>query len=207
MQRNVSTTVVAVVGTDPGPVAKALGEAANVAAALPDPGADPLDRAVAAWHEATRTHRPYLVHDADPLAVVADAWVARFDGAAPTGDLEVAVSQAVARWRAGTVELPDYYLVVDPQDLGVTRRHWLLGYLHQRAPARVVPVAGDPGELRAALARLRAGRWWPDLDGLLDGIERVVPDQFAAPDGPDRGAAPGDDPGRLVPGRGPAAER
>jgi hypothetical protein len=34
---------------------------------------------------------PYLVHDADPLALVADAWVRRYDQQGPAGELEVAV--------------------------------------------------------------------------------------------------------------------
>jgi hypothetical protein len=33
------------------------------------------------------------------------------------------------------------------------------------------------GEAGDRIARLDAGRWWPDLDALLDGVERVVPDQ------------------------------
>lgn len=203
VRRTVSTTVVAVVGDDPRPAAAALGEAANVRAALVDRDTDPLERAVEAWRAASRTHRPYLVHDADPLAAVAAAWVARYDDAQPPGGLEVAVSETLARWRAGTLELPDYYLVVDPQDLPVTRRHWLLGYLHDRAPARVVPVGSAPQELLTAVGRLRAGRWWPDLDALLDGVERVVPDRFARPAaaGPaldqDRAAVP-HPPGREV---------
>jgi hypothetical protein len=36
--------------------------------------APPPERAGAAWQAATSTQAPYLVHDADPLALVADAW-------------------------------------------------------------------------------------------------------------------------------------
>jgi hypothetical protein len=48
--------------------------------------------------------------------------------------------------------------------------------LHAAAPARVVPAAGADDALDR-LARLPTGRWWPDLDDLLAGIEHVVPDR------------------------------
>lgn len=177
MQR-VATTVVAVVGAARAPRAcvERLAGAANVRTVLPDPDAPPLDRAVDAWSAAAGAHVPYLVHDADPLEAVADAWVRRFDGAGPVGELEVAVAETLTRWRTGSFELPDYYVVVDPDALGPTRRHWYLGLLHGRAPGRVVPVA-RPGDLRRELRRLAPARWWPPLDRLLDGIDRVVPDR------------------------------
>jgi hypothetical protein len=185
--RRTSTTVVAVVGEGNGPCVTRLGEAVNVAAASdadptvtarePDGAADPLDRAVRAWSEATRVHTTYFVHDADPLAAVVDAWVRRFDEQGPAGELEVAVSATLARWRVGSIELPDYYLVLDAEALAPTRRHWYLGVLHRAAPARVVPVAHTV-EAARALPRLGAGRWWPDLDELLAGIDRVAPDQL-----------------------------
>ena len=56
-----------------------------------------------------------------------------------------------------------------------TRRHWYLGVLHTAAPARVVPVT--PQGAHGMLGHLGSGRWWPDLDELLDGIDRVVPDR------------------------------
>ena len=125
-----------------------------------------------------RTHSPYFVHDADPLAAVADAWVRRYDEEGPVGELEVAVTETVARWRARSIELPDYYLVLDAETWGPTRRHWYLGVLHDAGPARVVPAIGDPLVLADTLGHLSAGRWWPDVDRLLDGIDRVVPDQI-----------------------------
>ncbi|HEX5587696.1 MAG TPA: hypothetical protein VFZ17_10330 [Acidimicrobiia bacterium] len=151
-----------------------LGAETNVVSVLPE-GDDPLDRAVTACSEATRIHAPYCVHDADPLAAVADAWVRRFDEQGPIGELEVAVQATLARWRVGSIELPDYYLVLDAEQWSATRRHWYLGVLHRAAPARVVPIANATGAVDA-LAHLSAGRWWPDVDVLLDGIEHVVPD-------------------------------
>jgi hypothetical protein len=40
----------------------------------------------------------------------------------------------------------------------------------------VVPVAGTAAAVERALNHLPAGRWWPDLPDLLDGIDQVVPD-------------------------------
>ncbi len=174
-----ATTVVAVVGGDATVCVRRLGEAANVVAVSVDGDDPPLDRAVATWSQATRAHTPYLVHDADPLAVVADAWVRRYDEQGPIGELEVAVAETLARWRVGSIELPDYYLVLDAESWGATRRHWYLGVLHRAAPARVVPVP-DPEAAARTLPRLGAGAWWGDLDDLLDGIERVVPDQVSS---------------------------
>jgi hypothetical protein len=172
-----STTVVAVVGTDAAACVERLGRAANVVPVTVDADEPPLDRAVAAWSDAARSHSPYFVHDADPLAAVADAWVRRYDEEGPIGELEVAEVETLARWRVGSIELPDYYVVLDAERWGPTRRHWYLGMLHSRAPARVVPVP-DPDAAARMLPRLGAGAWWPDLDDLLGGIERVVPDQL-----------------------------
>ncbi len=175
--RRTSTTIVALVGTDAAACVERLGRAANVVPVAPDEDDPALDHAVAAWSEATKVHTPYLVHDADPLLAVGDAWVRRYDEAGPVGELEVAVSETLARWRVGSIELPDYYLVLDAESWGPTRRHWYLGVLHAAAPARVVPVP-DPDAAARMLPRLGAGAWWPDLDDLLAGIDQVVPDQL-----------------------------
>lgn len=122
------------------------------------------------------THTTYVLDDGDPLGAVADAWVRRFDEDGPVGELEVAVTGTVQRWRAGTVELPDYYLVTGVEDLGPTRRHWYFGVLHDAAPRRIVPVDPDPRRVLEALEALPPGPWWPPLDRLLDGIDQRVPD-------------------------------
>jgi hypothetical protein len=173
------TTVVAVVGDAAADCVQRLGEAVNVVPVSVEADDPLLDRAVETWAEASRAHTPYLVHDADPLAAVADAWVRHFDEQGPVGELEVAVAETLARWRVGSIELPDYYLVLDAETWGPTRRHWYLGVLHRAAPARVVPVP-DPDAAARTLPRLGAGAWWPDLDDLLAGIERVVPDQISS---------------------------
>jgi hypothetical protein len=177
MQR-ISTTVIAIVGEPARACAQALDRAANIRVELPDPSAPPLDRAVTAWQAATSTQAPYLVHDADPLTLVADAWVRRFDQQGPAGELELAVGDTLTRWRARTIELPDYYLLLDPASWDPTRRHWYLGLLHRAAPARVVPADTATDQLQSRIATLASGRWWPDLDQLLADIDRLVPDQL-----------------------------
>ncbi|MGD9796598.1 MAG: hypothetical protein AB7H43_03765 [Acidimicrobiia bacterium] len=185
---SLNTTVVAVIA--PGEAAPLDGlRAGNVRVVRADPDAPPLDRALAAWREASGTSAPYVVHDADPLAWVAEAWIRRFDGAGAAGELEVAVSETLARWRARSLDLPDYYLLVDPEGLGVTRRHWYLGVLGAAAAARVVPARPAVG-LLDQLGALPPGPWWPDLDRLVADLDRVVPDQVGrlGPPGPDPAA-------------------
>jgi len=178
--QRLSTTILAVVGTDARLAAQALGQAANVRAVLPDPGDPPLERARAALAGAAGAAAPFVVHDADPLAEVTDAWVRWYDGEAGRGELEAAVAAVVGRWRAGSLELPDYYLLLDAEDWPATRRHWYLGWLPRHAPARVVPAGADRSALPAAVRRLRAGRLWPGIDRLLEGADRVTPDEFVA---------------------------
>jgi hypothetical protein len=172
----VNTTVVAVVAPAGSPPPLAAVSAPNVRVVRPPDDAPPLDRAVTTWNEARHTNSPYLLHDADPLAVVVDAWVRRFDGSGVVGDLEVAVAETLARWRARSLDLPDYYLVVDPEALAPTQRHWYFGVLGAAAPARVVvPAASAP--VADHLGELRPGPWWPDMDRLLADVDHIVPDQ------------------------------
>lgn len=180
MQRS-AATVVALVGPGADGLVPRLGQAGRVRAVSVDPALPPLERAVAAQQGTAATGATLAVHDADPLAAVVDAWVRLFDGTGAAGELEVARAAVVARWRARAVELPDYYLLLDPDGWDPTRRHWYLGVLSAAAPARVAPLrAAD--DVPAALRRLPAGRWWPRLDRLLDGVERQVPDRLVPPD-------------------------
>jgi hypothetical protein len=173
----VNTTVVAVIAPkgDPSPLERV--RAANVRVLRPDADAAALDRAVMAWEQARRTSTPYLMHDADPLAWVADAWARRFQAEGSAGDLEVAVAETLARWRARSLDLPDYYLLTDPERLSPILRHWFLGLLGSAAPSRVVNGrAGAP--VVDQLADLHPGPWWPGLDRVLAGIDRVLPEQL-----------------------------
>jgi hypothetical protein len=175
----VNTTVVAVVAPPGSRPPLAAVSASNVRIVRPSHDAPELDRAIETWREARHTSSPYLLHDADPLALVADAWVRRFDGSGAVGDLEVAVAETLARWRARALDLPDYYLVVEPEALGPTHRHWYFGVLGAAAPSRVVvPAASAP--VAEHLGELRPGPWWPDMDRLLADIDHLVPDQAEA---------------------------
>lgn len=178
MQR-ISTTVVALVGADE-VTTSSIRQKDNVALCQPDPSAAALDRAVTAWELARRTRIPYFVHDADPLVVVANAWAAYFEGTGPLGELEVAVAETVARWRAGSLELPDYYVVSSPEEWPPVRWDWHLGVLAGTNPVRVATVT-EPADLVRVLAALPAARWWPPLDELLAGIERALPERAGLP--------------------------
>jgi hypothetical protein len=183
--KRLATTVVCLIGEGAPGVLDRLAPAANVRTVEPDRTAPPLDRAVEAARSAAGTHLPYFVHDADPLAPLAEAWGRRFDveaagGPAPPGELEVARSEILQRWRAGSLDLPDFYLLLDADALPPLRRHWYLGVLGGATPRRVV-LAGP--SLAVTLRRLPAGRWWPPLDELVADVERAVPDQVGRPRG------------------------
>lgn len=175
--RQLDTTVIALVGADADPWLGALGSLPNVRCLEPSEAGDPVERASLTWRQVVATRRRFTVHAADPLAGVADAWVEFFEHRGAHGDIEVARSQVLERWRSGTLDLPDYYLVVDPAGLGETRRHWYLGVLATCRPSRVVVVTGDEGAVLGGLRGLPAGPWWPDLDVLLDSVERTVPER------------------------------
>jgi hypothetical protein len=178
MQR-VSTTVVCVVGADDAAI-DTLRHKANVVVCQPDTSDPGMARAVDAWERARRTHSAYFVHDADPLVSVADAWGGYFEGSRPVGELEVTIGETLARWRARSLELPDYYLVFSADEWAPHRRHWYLGLLAGAATFRVAAVDQEV-DLAYKLAALPAGRWWPDLDRLLAEIERLPPDQAGLP--------------------------
>jgi hypothetical protein len=179
--QRIQSTVVVLVGTDR-TVYDSLAAASNVRASHGDEHAPPLDRAVEAWTKAKETRLPYFVHDADPLAEVEQAWTRRYDGEGVPGELEVAVAATLARWRNGSIELPDYYLLVGADGWPTTRRHWYLGLLGAAAPNRVQVT--DDADVTATLANLPSGRWWPELDVLISGIDAVVPDQAGLPGQP-----------------------
>jgi hypothetical protein len=123
-----------------------------------------------------------VVHDADPLGAVGDAWVGLFDGAAPVGGLEVAIETALAALRSDRLVLPDYYVVLDPDAMPVTRRHWWLGVLAGTAPSRVVPAPASVSAVTDVLGTLSSGRWWPaDTAAWLRALPRVVPDRAGLP--------------------------
>jgi hypothetical protein len=175
--RRLSSTVVVVAGERSGKVVSGLDGLRNVRAITRD-GRSPadVDRAV---NQAVAT---YVVHDADPLGAVGDAWAGLFDGTAPVGALEVATETALAGLRSERLVLPDYYVVLDPDAMPVTQRHWWLGVLAGAAPARVVPAGASASAVTEVLGSLAPGRWWPaDLESWLRELPRVVPDRAGLP--------------------------
>ena len=66
------------------------------------------------------------------------------------------------------------------------RRHWFLGLLVSAAPSRVITSRAD-ATVVDQLADLPSGPWWPDLDRVLAGLDRVLPEQLGpvgTPSGP-----------------------
>ncbi|WP_204076532.1 hypothetical protein [Planotetraspora phitsanulokensis] len=178
--RRLSSTVVVVAGDHAADVVSALDGLHNVRAITRGerPAADVTETV-------TRARATYVVHDADPLADVGAAWADFFDGAAPTGGLEIAIEAALAGLRGDRLILPDYYVVLDPDDLPATRRHWWLGVLAGAAPTRVVPAPASAAVVGELLGHLAPGRWWPDdLDGWLRGLPQAVPDRVGLPGDP-----------------------
>lgn len=176
MQPRLTTTVLAVVGPKAAACVTSLEAARNVTTLLTSSEDDPVQQTMKAWRQAARSRSLYTVHNADPLQPVVDSWSALFDGG-PRGDLEVAVAETLARERSGAIGLPDFYLVVDPENFAGRKRDWYLGVLHRAAPHRVVPVAPEGELVRAALASLPHGKWWPEVNDLLEGLDLTLPDQ------------------------------
>ncbi|KAA9150635.1 hypothetical protein FPZ12_040735 [Amycolatopsis acidicola] len=170
-----NSTVVVVAGETAAEVVPRLDVLANVrAAAVPD---DDAARELVA-----HSHAAYVVHDADPLSGLAAAWAGFFDGAGTPGTLEVTVEATLSRLRTGALTLPDYYVLLDPESLAATERHWWLGVLAGVSPSRVIPAAPHAAAVAEVLSRLPSGRWWPDPpEEWLRALPRTVPDSVALP--------------------------
>ena len=177
--RRESSTVVVVVGEVREALLAALAQSANIALVRPSgPEEEPDRLAAAAWAlaEAGRRAAPFVLVPADPLAGVAAQWRAMWDLSAGTpgpAGFEAAAAEALAAWRAGRFELPDYYLTLTPATTGGTGPDLYLGPLRAARPRRVAAVltAADDGQaaaqVRQALRELPHGPWWPPLDELL----------------------------------------
>jgi hypothetical protein len=120
--RRESSTVVALVGTgtvgpEAEPLLAELGRSVNISVVRPPvQTADPVESAALALSQTGRRASPFALVPADPLAGVATQWRAMWDvsHATPAGAVlfEEQVAHALAAWRAGRFELPDYYLVL-----------------------------------------------------------------------------------------------
>jgi hypothetical protein len=165
-----STTIV-VVGDAAPDTLGALRHYANVSAAL---FTDDTDTEVRRW--VSGVHSPYLAHNRDPLAHVAAAWVEFFDDQTTLGTLDLEVDRALAAFKRQDLEMPDYYVVTDPEKLSTTWQHWWLGVLPQAAPTRVIPWGeAATGSLGRTLRSLPTSRPWPDTDRWLHEVARTIP--------------------------------
>jgi hypothetical protein len=184
MRRNASTVVV-LAGPAPGEVLAALGRSMNVALIRPAEGAEGAEGAAAeALQRASRATSPYALVPADPLAAVAASWREMWDVSRQEGSaaFEQEAVKALAAWRAGRFELPDYYLVLARED--TEGPDFYLGPLRSARPHRVVLVPEqEPGRQAAgvlhALGSLRHGPWWPGLDEVIEVARRFYPDSLA----------------------------
>ncbi|MCD5348028.1 hypothetical protein PX701_12130 [Agromyces sp. H3Y2-19a] len=167
-----SSTTLVVVGDETASAIHALERFANVrAASLPDAS----DAEVARW--SSGSDAPYVVHDHDPLAHVAAAWVEFFDDLSTYGVLELEIARALEAAGRHDLSVPDYYVVIHPENLPVTWKHWWLGVLASASPSRVIPWPDADASLAQLLRRLPAARAWPEVGTWLPTVAAAVPDR------------------------------
>jgi hypothetical protein len=193
MRRNASTVVV-LAGPAPGEVLAALGRSMNVALIRPEKGIEGLAAAAEALQRASRATSPYALVLVDPLAAVAVSWREMWDVSKQEGPdgFEQEAVKALAAWRAGRFELPDYYLVLARED--TEGPDFYLGPLRSAQSNRVVLVPGpEPAQQAAgvlhALGSLRHGPWWPGLDEVIEVARRFYPDSLGEGNATGRGPA------------------
>jgi hypothetical protein len=166
-----NATIVAIVGDRSAEVIEGLGALRGVdALQLGEPDAEGTERISA-------SHGTYVVHDADPLAHVAHAWVEFFDDRSTGGALEVEIETALTAFARGERVMPDYYVVLDPESLESTWRHWWFGALASHGSRRVVPQPAAVGSVRRLLRQLPAAPGWVAPESWLPGLEFTVPDR------------------------------
>jgi len=172
MEAPASTTLV-VVGDAATSAIHALEGFANVqAASLPDA----TDAEVARWSATSAA--PYVVHDHDPLGHVAAAWVEFFDDQSTFGVLELEIDRAMEAVERHAMNVPDYYVVLHPETLPITWKHWWLGVLAAESPTRVIPWPDADASLAGLLRHLPTGRAWPDVESWLPTVAGAVPDRI-----------------------------
>lgn len=176
-------TTVVIVGDETETALRKLEGYANVRAAS---FAGRPDDEVERW--TTSTPALYLVHDRDPLAHVAGAWTEFFDDQATLDTLRLEIDETVTALDRGRLSIPDYYVVLDPESLPATRRHWLLGVLGTASPVRVIPWRDPDAPIAPLLRRLPTARPWPEHGPWLRGVTTAVPDRVGL-DGPRSDAA------------------
>ncbi len=188
--RRESSTVVVLAGELPDELLAGLARFPNAALVRPPaPEQEPgrLTAAALALGLTTGRGSTYVLVPADPLVDVAGQWQAMWDlsrGPPGLAGFEQAAAAALAAWRAGRFELPDYYLAVGEA------AGFYLGPLRAARPHRVavvpsLPGADQPGPAEqasrvvGALRSLRHGPWWPPLDEIIDTTRRFYPGGLA----------------------------
>jgi hypothetical protein len=153
---------------------------------------DVVATAAATLRQAARAASPYALVAADPLAAVADGWRSMWDVSRPQGPagFEQEAAKVLSAWRAGLFELPDYYLVTamsagagqpgEPDEPDEPGPDFHLGPLRSVRPHRIAFVAAaEPAQQVAGilhvLGSLRPGRWWPDLDKVIETARGFYP--------------------------------
>ncbi|QEO13771.1 hypothetical protein FLP10_04545 [Agromyces intestinalis] len=174
MEPPVSTTLV-VVGDEAATAIHALERFPNVRAATFGDAPDASDADVSRWSAAGA--KPYVVHDHDPLGHVAAAWVEFFDDQSTFEVLELEIERAVEASARRAIHVPDYYVVLHPESLPTTWKHWWLGVVAEASPTRVIPWSDADDSLARLLRRLPTGRAWPDVDRWLPTVAAQVPDR------------------------------
>jgi len=197
MRRN-SSTIVVLAGQVPAEVLAAASRSMNVALYRPEApagteaddgglAATPLAASTAALQRAGRSSSPYALVPADPLAAVAARWREMWDLSRQPGPaaFEAEAALALAAWRAGRFELPDYYVVLgtetaDASDEAAPVPDFYLGPLRSARSHRVVLVPATEPAVQAegvlhALGSLRPGPWWPGLDQVIETARRFYP--------------------------------
>jgi hypothetical protein len=201
--RRESSTVVAVVGEVREILLAEVDRSPNVSVVRPpqDGDGDGLEAAARALRSASGRASAFVLVAADPLAAVATEWAAMWDLSAlaprstdgrppgipphqePQGgaEFERRAAAALAAWRAGQFDLPDYYLVLTragEDGDGITQESgFYLGPLRAARPHRVAVVgtAGGAGQASRVLDALRSlphGPWWPPMDELIGTARR-----------------------------------
>ena len=81
------------------------------------------------------------------------------------------MAETLARWRAGALDLPDFYLLT--RGRGAARGSVGTGTSVCWDRPRRSGSSWPGGSLAMTLRRLPAGPWWPELDVILDGVDRL----------------------------------
>jgi hypothetical protein len=188
--RRGSSTVIALVGDVNAELLDRLSGPSNVA--VFDPPATGPDGAMEALARAGSLQTPYSIVPADPLAHLATQWQKMWTPGVEHR-FEERAGEAIAAWRRGKLELPDYYMVVldapvTPDEPRAGRPHryeFHLGVLRSQRSTRVAEVvASQPAETAAiilhSLGNLRQGPWWPEFDALVEAVRSFFPGRLAA---------------------------